>query len=218
MRVCTLPHTLDSRPLPVLSHVPHAIITPMSVQGGLIIAIILGLLGIFFCVRLSIRSIQVSRRQSSWPERRKRVAAAWRYFGLAILLVAGIVACAYMLITGKIPHLVFPTAPTATPTRTATELPPTRTNTNTPSHTNTQAPSDTPAPSPTPTPTETVNPLSTWTPKPTDTRWPTYTPSRTSTPTLTPFPSGTPTMTSTYTHTRTPLPTDTHWPSPTPLK
>jgi hypothetical protein len=195
---------------------PHAIITCMSVQNGLIIAILLGLLGIFFSIRASVRSLQVSRSQSSWPERRRRVAAAWRFFGLAILLLAVIVSCVYMLVTGNIPHLVIPATPIATLEPTATNTP-SATPTTAPSSTFTPLPpTETPSLTSTPVQTFTVGPAPSWTPMPSDTHWPTWTPSRTATSTSTRLPTGSPTATSTYTSTRTPLPTDTRWPTHSP--
>jgi hypothetical protein len=194
---------------------PHAIITFMSVQDGLIIAILLGLLGIFFSIRASVRSLQISRSQSSWPERRRWVSAAWRFFGLAILLLLMIVSCVYMLATGNIPHLVIPATPTITLEPTATNTP-SATPTTAPSSTFTPVQTDTPTITFTPSLTITISGIQTWTPLPSDTHWPTWTPSRTATSTSTRLPTGSPTVTSTYTSTRTPLPTDTRWPTHSP--
>ena len=187
----------------------------MSVQTGLIIAILLGLLGVFFSIRAGVHFIQVSRRQASWPERRKQMVASQRYFGLALILLVVVAAGMYMIFTGNVPHLIFPASPTASLEWTATNLP-SEIPTNTPSLTSTPGPTDTPSLTFTPSQTYTISPVPSQTSRPTETHWPTWTPSQTPTHTSTPRPTRTPTITSTTLPTRTPRPTDTRWPTLTP--
>ncbi len=103
------------------------------------------------------------------------------------------------------------TAPTPTPTSTATSSPTnTPTNTLTPTETATATPTETPTEIPTDTPTETPTEIPTDTPTETPTEVPTDTP--TETPTATP----TDTATATPTHTSTDTPTATETPTNTP--
>ena len=181
---------------------------------GLIIAISLGLLGIFFSIRAGVHSFQLSRRQASWPERRKQVAAGRRYFGLAFILTVMIVAGVVMIFNGDISRPVLLITPNASPVRTVT-IAPSKTATSTPALTSTLVLTDTPTLTSTPSPTLTSTLPPSQTPLPTDTLWPTWTPSKT--PTVTPtLPSPTPTKTSTLFPTHTLMPTDTHWPTLTP--
>ncbi len=94
--------------------------TAMDVRTGLIIAILLALLGIYFGFRAGIRSLQRSRRQASWPARRQQVAAGRRYFGLAVLLILLSFVGVYYLVTGKASRLAIPLLP---PASTQTTLP-----------------------------------------------------------------------------------------------
>jgi hypothetical protein len=153
----------------------------MGIGMGLSIAIVLGLVGAFFCFRAGLRSMQIARRQASWPARRKLMTISRLYSGLAFLLI--ILVVAGPIVAYNNPNIF------KTP---ATPPEPTRTEAPTETFTSTTAPTDTPVPTGTPTLTNT--PAGTFTatrfqsrtPLPTDTRWPTLTPGHT--PTKTPFP------------------------------
>ena len=190
----------------------------MGRTPGLIVAIFLGLLGVFFSMRLGFHSLKLSRRQASWPKRRQQIAASRRYFGLAIFLLVGIVA-GYVIYINKIninPFFLF--TPTASSGLTATIVP-SETHTNTPVVTSTPLPTDTPSLTSTPAQTYTPTKVPSWTSRPTDTHWPTWTPSRTFTASPTPTPSRTPTpVIVTLWPTQTPLPTDTRWTTPYPTQ
>lgn len=203
----------------VVENVPCAIIIRMGIGMGLIIAIVLGLVGAFFCYRAGLRAMQVARCQASWPERRKLMAVSWRYIGLAFLLIILVVAGPIFAYN----NLNIFRAQVTRPEPTETEAP-------LKTFTNTTAPTDTPAPTGTPTPTNTLagtftaTRVQNSTPIPAQTRWPTLTPS--DTPTKTPIPSATkvltgtsttvPSATATLPPTKTPLPTQTRWPTHTP--
>jgi len=106
--------------------------------------------------------------------------------------------------------LIFDVIP-PTPSQTRTPTPtPTQTITPTPTQTQTQTPTITPTP--TRTPRQTLTP----TPSITPTRTPTHTPTPTNTPTNTITPTNTPTKTTTPTITKTPTPTNTITPTNTP--
>ena len=186
----------------------------MGIQTGLIIAIFLGLLGVFFSSRSGLRSIQSSRRQASWPERRRQVAAGQRYVGLAIVLLVASVAGVVILFSGNSAQLavIFTPAPTREQTPT---LAPFVTQTVTLLPTSTPVPTEPSTLTPTlePTSTDTLFPSQTL--LPTDTHWPTWTASVSPTATSTPLPTYTPSLTSTRQPTQTLIPTDTHWPVPT---
>ena len=186
----------------------------MGIQTGLIIAIFLGLLGVFFSIRAGFRSIQSSRRQASWPERRRQVAAGQRYIGLAFVLLIASVAGVVILFTGNSAQLAEIFTPAPTRERTAT-LAPSVTQTVTPFPTSTPVPTEPSTLTPTlkPTSTDTLFPSQTL--LPTDTHWPTWTASVSPTATSTPLPTHTPTVTSTRQPSQTLIPTDTHWPVPT---
>jgi hypothetical protein len=219
---------------------PYAIIIRMSFRISIIIVILLGLLGVWGCFRAGIHSLQSSRRQASWPERRKQMAAGWRYFGLVFFLLVMIVVGTVFAFSGKITYPLFLSPPTASLERTATNVPPTHTlapptiavptDTPTPTVKSAQTSTSTPVLNQAFHPTDTLwsKPMfPTYTPSPTDTPWlkplfPTYTPSPTDTPwsqplfpTYTPSPSDTPWSQPLF-PTYTPSLTDTLWPQPTP--
>lgn len=191
-------------------NIPYAIMPRMDNRTGFIIVILLGLLGAFLSYRAGTRSLQVSRRQASWPERRRQRAAGWRYFGLAIILV--ILAIAGLASIPKVwaSQLASLASPSASPGRTATtgSL---QTQTNTLFWTTTPAPTQISTSTVTPVPSFTGTSTPHYGYAPTDTPLPTFTPSITRTATITPSPTRTPTATNTYPATRTPIPTDTRW-------
>ena len=195
--------------------VPYAIIYRMGIQTGLIVAISLCFLGVFFSIRAGVHSIQRSRRHASWPVRLKQTAAGQRYFGLAFLLLVMIIAGVVVIYTGKIPQPVLLSSPTASLVWTVTNIP-SKTWTNTPTQVSTPTLTDTPTLTSTSAQTFTSTPVPSQTPLPTDTLWPTWTPSLTPTATLI-ISTLTPLPTSTLMPTQTPIPTDTRWPlvSPT---
>ena len=94
---------------------PYAIITLMGIRTGLIIFILLGLVGAFFAFRAGIHSMQISRRQASWPERQRQRVAGSRFFGMAILVVLLDIACVSFIITGGVIHPVILSSPVASP-------------------------------------------------------------------------------------------------------
>ena len=195
-------------------NVPYAIIILMGMRTGLIIFILLGLLGAFFCFRAGIHSLQLSRSQASWPERGRQRAAGWRYFGLSIVLVLLAIACISFMITGAVTNPLVPASPTPSPTWTATQVA-SEAPTGTSIWTSAPVPTDTQAQTSVPVGTSTITLVPSRTPLPTDTHWATWTPSRTPTPTLTRTPV-VPSATSSRLPTWTPRPTDTRWPDPTP--
>jgi len=164
--------------------------------GIIIIAIGLGLLGAFISYRAGLRSIQVARRQASWPERRRLMSAGWRYFGLAFLLIVLIIAVPGYVYNHPevIQSMVTRPEPTGTntPFLISTITP---ASTITTASTDTSVPTDTPIPSETSAGTLTPTHAPSRTPLPTDTLWPTMTP--TVTPTKTLVPSATKVMTAT---------------------
>jgi len=184
-------------------------------QTGLIIVIFLGLLGAFFAFRAGIHSLQISRREASWPERSRQRAAGSRYFGLSIILVLVSIACVSFLITGAITHPLILASATPSPTWTATlALPEAPTSTSI--WTSAPVPTDTPTQTSVPVGTSTIKMVPSRTPLPTDTHWATWTPSKTPTGTSTRTPTPFPSASSTLLPTWTPRPTDTRWPDPTP--
>ena len=183
-------------------------------RTGLIIVIFLGLLGAFFAFRAGIHSLQISRREASWPDRSRQRAAGWRYFGLSIILVLVSIACVSFLITGAIIRPLSLPSVTPSPTWTATLAPP-EAPTSTSIWTSAPVPTDTPTQTSAPVETSTITLVPSRTPLPTDTHWATWTPSRTPTGTSTRTPTSVPSVTP-GSPTWTPSPSDTRWPDPTP--
>jgi len=123
----------------------------LDIRAGVITAVILSALGVVLSAWAGVRAIQGGQRLTFFRLRQKRVAAGWRLFGLAVLLVFLTI---FLVLRGEpIAYQYYPPTPTRSKTPTATPIPSitlTPTITETPTITLTSEFTNTPSPTSTP--------------------------------------------------------------------